>query len=64
VAERRSIPRWRAQSITGRYGPQCRSGLFVQRATRRRYAVSDVSTMWMLASVAETDFPLLQLGST
>ena len=38
-------------------------GLFVQPGnTPAPYTVSDVSTMWMLANVAETDFPLLQLG--
>jgi len=26
------------------------------------YTLSDVSIMWMLANVAETDFPLLRLG--
>jgi membrane fusion protein, heavy metal efflux system len=26
------------------------------------YTLSDISTMWMLANVAETDFPLLRLG--
>jgi cobalt-zinc-cadmium efflux system membrane fusion protein len=38
-------------------------GLLVQPGTTPApYAVADVSTMWMLASVAETDIPLLHLG--
>jgi len=38
-------------------------GLFVQPGSAPApYTVADVSTMWMLANVAETDFPLLQLG--
>ncbi len=38
-------------------------GLFVQPGNAPApYTVADVSTMWMLANVAETDFPLLQLG--
>ncbi len=38
-------------------------GQFVQPGNAPApYTVSDVSTMWMLANVAETDFPLLQLG--
>src|SRR5712671_6932387 len=38
-------------------------GLFVQPGNAPApYTVSDVLTMWMLANVAETDFPLLQLG--
>jgi cobalt-zinc-cadmium efflux system membrane fusion protein len=38
-------------------------GLFVQPGNAPApYTVSDVSTMWMLANVAETDFPLLKLG--
>jgi cobalt-zinc-cadmium efflux system membrane fusion protein len=38
-------------------------GLFVQPGVvPAPYSVSDLSTMWMLASVAETDFPLLRLG--
>src|SRR5260370_4475553 len=27
------------------------------------YTLSDISTMWMLANVAETDFPFLRLGA-
>ncbi len=38
-------------------------GLFVQPGNAPApYTVSDVSTMWMLANVAETDFPFLRLG--
>ena len=50
--------------ITGRVTARnAAPGLFVQPGTTPApYSVSDVSTMWMLASVAETDFPLLQLG--
>jgi len=50
--------------ITGRVTARnAAPGLFVQPGNvPAPYAVSDVSTMWMLANVAETDFPLLQLG--
>lgn len=38
-------------------------GLFVQLGNATApYAVSDVSTMWMVASVPEADLPLLRLG--
>ena len=38
-------------------------GLFVQPGNAPApYTVSDISTMWMLANVPETDFPFLQLG--
>ena len=38
-------------------------GLYVQPGSAPApYTVADISTMWMLASVAETDFPLLRLG--
>lgn len=38
-------------------------GLLVQPgAAPAPYAVSDISTMWMIASVPETDFPFLALG--
>jgi cobalt-zinc-cadmium efflux system membrane fusion protein len=38
-------------------------GLFVQPGNAPApYTVSDISTMWMLANVAETDFPFLRLG--
>jgi membrane fusion protein, heavy metal efflux system len=38
-------------------------GLLVQPGSSPApYTVSDISTMWMLANVAETDFPLLRLG--
>jgi cobalt-zinc-cadmium efflux system membrane fusion protein len=38
-------------------------GLFVQPGNATApYTVSDLSTMWMLASVPETDIPLLRLG--
>jgi len=37
--------------------------LFVQPASAPApYTVSDISTMWMVANVAETDFPFLRLG--
>lgn len=50
--------------ITGRViARNAAPGLFVQPGTAPApYTLSDVSTMWMLANVAETDFPLLQLG--
>ena len=38
-------------------------GLFVQPGNAPApYTLSDVSTMWMVANVAETDFPFLRLG--
>ena len=38
-------------------------GLYVQPGNAPApYTVSDISTMWMLASVPETDIPLLRLG--
>jgi cobalt-zinc-cadmium efflux system membrane fusion protein len=50
--------------ITGRVTARnAAPGQFVQPGNAPApYTVSDVSTMWMLANVAETDFPLLQLG--
>ena len=38
-------------------------GLYVQPgAAPAPFAVADVTTMWMIANVAETDFPLLRIG--
>ena len=38
-------------------------GLYVQPGNPPApYTVADISTVWMLANVAETDFPFLQLG--
>jgi cobalt-zinc-cadmium efflux system membrane fusion protein len=50
--------------ITGRVTARnAAPGLFTQPGTAPApYAVADVSTMWMLANVNETDFPLLRLG--
>jgi cobalt-zinc-cadmium efflux system membrane fusion protein len=50
--------------ITGRITARnAAPGLFVQPGNAPApYTVSDVSTMWMLANVAETDVPLLRLG--
>ncbi len=50
--------------ITGRViARNAAPGLFVQPGTAPApYTLSDVSTMWMVANVAETDFPFLQLG--
>src|SRR5882762_2462021 len=50
--------------ITGRVTARnAAPGLFVQPGNAPApYTVSDISTMWMLANVAETDFPILQLG--
>jgi len=50
--------------ITGRViARNAAPGLLVQPGTAPApYTLADVSTMWMLANVAETDFPLLQLG--
>jgi membrane fusion protein, heavy metal efflux system len=39
-------------------------GLLAQPGTAPApYTLADISTMWMLANVAETDFPFLRLGS-
>ena len=50
--------------ITGRVTARnAAPGLLAQPGTAPApYTVSDLSTMWMLANVAETDFPLLRLG--
>ncbi len=50
--------------ITGRVTARnAAPGAFVQPGTAPSpYTVADVSTMWMLANVAEADFPLLALG--
>jgi len=50
--------------ITGRVTARnAAPGLFAQPGTAPApYTVADVSTMWMLANVPETDFPLLRLG--
>jgi cobalt-zinc-cadmium efflux system membrane fusion protein len=51
--------------ITGRVTARnAAPGLLVQPGTAPApYTLSDISTMWMLANVAETDFPLLRLGA-
>jgi len=50
--------------ITGRVTARnAAPGLLVQPGNAPApYTLSDVSTMWMLANVAEADFPFLQLG--
>ncbi len=50
--------------ITGRVTARnAAPGLLVQPGNAPApYTLSDVSTMWMLANVAETDFPFLRLG--
>jgi len=50
--------------ITGRVTARnAAPGLLVQPGNPPApYTVADVSTMWMLANVAETDFPFLRLG--
>jgi membrane fusion protein, heavy metal efflux system len=50
--------------ITGRVTARdAAPGLFVQPGSPPApYTLADVSTMWMLANVAETDFPFLRLG--
>ena len=51
--------------ITGRVTARSAApGLLVQPGTAPApYTVSDLSTVWMLANVAETDFPLMRLGA-
>jgi cobalt-zinc-cadmium efflux system membrane fusion protein len=50
--------------ITGRVTARnAAPGLLAQPGTAPApYTLSDISTMWMLANVAETDFPFLRLG--
>ncbi len=50
--------------ITGRVTARnAAPGLFVQPGSASApYAVADISTMWMIASVPETDFPFLGTG--
>jgi len=53
-----------ASPITGRViARNAAPGLLAQPGNQPApYTLSDISTMWMVANVAETDFPLLRLG--
>jgi cobalt-zinc-cadmium efflux system membrane fusion protein len=65
IAERKIDPVLVVRSpITGRVTARnAAPGLLVQPGNPPApYALSDVSILWMLANVAETDFPLLRLG--
>jgi cobalt-zinc-cadmium efflux system membrane fusion protein len=65
IAERKIDPVLVVRSpITGRVTARnAAPGLLVQPGNAPApYTLSDVSTLWMLANVAETDFPLLRLG--
>jgi len=65
IAERKIDPVLVVRSpLTGRVTARnAAPGLLAQPGTQPApYTLSDVSTMWMLANVAETDFPLLRLG--
>jgi cobalt-zinc-cadmium efflux system membrane fusion protein len=65
VAERMADPRLVVPSpISGRVTARnAAPGLLVQPGNAPApYSVADVSTMWMLANVAETDVPLIHLG--
>jgi membrane fusion protein, heavy metal efflux system len=65
IAERKIDPVLVVRSpITGRVTARNASpGLLAQPGTPPApFTLSDVSIMWMLANVAETDFPLLRLG--
>jgi len=65
VAERRLDPALLVPSpIEGRVTARnAAPGLFVQPGSPPApYVVTDISTMWMLANVAETDVPALRLG--
>jgi membrane fusion protein, heavy metal efflux system len=65
VADRRIDPVLVVPSpITGRVTARnAAPGLLAQPGTSPApYTLCDISTMWMLANVAETDFPLLRLG--
>jgi len=65
IADRRIDPVLVVRSpITGRVTARnAAPGVLVQPGTAPApYTVADLSTVWMLANVAETDFPLLRLG--
>lgn len=65
VAERMADPRLVVPSpIAGRVTVRnAAPGLLVQPGNAPApYSVADISTMWMLANVAESDVPLIQLG--
>jgi membrane fusion protein, heavy metal efflux system len=65
VADRRLDPALLVKSpIEGRVTARnAAPGLFVQPGSPPApYVVTDISTMWMLANVAETDVPALKLG--
>jgi membrane fusion protein, heavy metal efflux system len=65
VADRMADPRLVVPSpITGRVTARFAApGLFVQPGnTPAPYSVADISTMWMLANVAESDVPAFHLG--
>ena len=65
IADRRIDPVLVVRSpITGRVTARnAAPGVLAQPGTAPApYTVADVSTVWMLANVAETDFPLLRLG--
>jgi len=65
IKERRADPRLVVKSpIDGRITTRnAAQGLFVQAGgTPAPYSVADVSTMWMLANVAESDVPAFHLG--
>ncbi len=65
IADRKVDPVLVVRSpITGRVTARnAAPGLLVQPGTAPApYTLVDISTMWMLANVAETDFPLLRLG--
>jgi cobalt-zinc-cadmium efflux system membrane fusion protein len=66
VADRKIDPVLVVRSpITGRVTARnAAPGLLAQPGTAPApYTLSDLSTMWMLANVAETDFPVLRLGA-
>jgi cobalt-zinc-cadmium efflux system membrane fusion protein len=65
IAQRKIDPVLVVRSpITGRVTARnAAPGLLVQPGNAPApYTLCDISTMWMLANVAETDFPLLRLG--
>ncbi|HZC68611.1 MAG TPA: efflux RND transporter periplasmic adaptor subunit [Nitrospirales bacterium] len=65
IAERKIDPVLVVRSpITGRVTARnAAPGLLVQPGNPPApYTLADISTMWMLANVAETDFPFLRLG--
>jgi len=59
IDSRMPVPSPIAARVTSR---QAGPGQFVQPGGNPVYTVADISTVWMIAKVAETDIPLIHLG--